>query len=574
VSRIVEPDIIIDKDVVIPLRDGGHVVANVFLPHGEGPWPVILNYSPYGKDVHFSNFWPEVFADLTANHPEITGQSSLRHMAFETPDPEVWTRLGYAVVRVDSRGSGKSPGRLQPNSPQEFIDACDAVDWAGRAPWSNGRVGLLGISYYAAGQWMIAQHRPEHLAALQPWQGTSDFYRDRTRQGGIFSSGFVEFWWESVYTNQHGNGASRYVDHFTGERNTGPALPEAELAANRVDYIQDVLDHPLEDDWYRARSADLSKIEIPTLVGANWGGLQVHLRGTLLGFTGIASQEKWLRIQRGSYFLSFYHPDNVATQRAFFDRFLKGDAAAWTDEPRVRFVVRSLDDGEARTVDATDWPAPGTVEHRLHLDASSMTLGADEPAAQAHVRYSAVSGSAVFTTAPLPEEIEFAGPIRLRLRLASSTSDADVFVALRAYAADGTEATFLAASGPGTPVSLGWLRASHRKVDPLRSDALRPFHTHDEAQPLVPGAEYDLDVEIWPASLRLPRGARLELTVLGHDFVRTEAGAGFTGHADPNDRPLSVFGGEQTLVTGPEAASYLALPRIGIAPATNAGGQQ
>lgn len=562
-ARIVEQDLVIDKDVLIPLRRGGHVVANVFQPLGEGPWPVILNYSPYGKDVHFSNFWPEVFADLKENYPEITGQSSLRHMVFEAPDPEVWTRMGYVVVRVDSRGSGKSPGFLAPNSPQEFLDACDAVEWAGRAPWSNGRVGLLGISYYASSQWMIAQHRPEHLAALQPWQGTSDFYRDRTRQGGIFSSGFVEYWWELVYTNQHGNEASRYLDYFTGERNTGPALPAAELAANRVDYLQDVLDHPLEDDWYRARSADLTKIEIPALVGANWGGLQVHLRGTLLGFTGIASERKWLRIQRGSYFLSFYHPDNIATQRRFFDRFLKGDESAWSDdEPRVQYVVRAVDDTVARTVETSDWPAPEATELRLHLDAATMTLGTAEPTAAARAGYAALDGAAVFTTLPLTDELTFAGPLHLRLRLASSTTDADVFVALRAYAPDGTEATFLAASGPGSTVSLGWLRASHRKADPARSGFLRPFHSHDEEQPLVPGQEYDLDVEIWPASLHLPVGSRLEVSVLGHDFARTAEGAGFTGHADPVDRPPAVFGGTQTLVTGPGVTSYLGLPRI------------
>jgi len=293
-TQFVEQGMVIEKDVAIPLRDGTFVIANVFRPTGEGKWPVILNYSPYGKDVHFSEYWPDVFADLKNNHPQIAARSSLRHMIFEAPDPEVWTGLGYAIVRVDSRGSGKSPGFLQPNSPQEFIDASDAVEWAGQAPWSNGRVGLLGISYYAAEQWMIAQHRPRHLAAMQPWQGTSDFYRDRTRKGGIFSSGFVQMWWNSVVLNQHGNGASWQTDYFTGERNTGPVRTADELVASRANYVQDLLDHPLEDAWYKARSADLTKIEVPTLVGANWGGLQVHLRGTLLGFSGIASKQKWL----------------------------------------------------------------------------------------------------------------------------------------------------------------------------------------------------------------------------------------------------------------------------------------
>ncbi len=561
ITRPVEEHMIIEKDVSIPLRDGSHVVGNVFRPRGAKRSPVILNYSPYGKDVHFSSFWPELFAELREEHPEITGQSSLRHLAFETPDPEVWTRLGYAVVRVDSRGAGKSPGRLQPNSPQEFLDAYDAVEWAGTAPWSNGKVGLLGISYYAAGQWMIAQLRPPHLAALQPWQGTSDFYRDRTRQGGIFSSGFVEFWWESVYTNQHGNGESRYIDYFTGQRNTGPDLPPDQLAANRVDYIQEVLDHPLEDDWYKARSAELGKIDIPTLVGANWGGLQVHLRGTLLGFAGIASTEKWLRIQRGSYFLSFYHPDNIETQRRFFDRFLKGEEEAWADEPTVDVVLRSAEDGVKEHLTGTEWPLPQIEEHRLHLNAAAMSLGA-APTEAAHTTYAAATGRAVFTTAPLEDPLEFAGPISLTLRVSSSTTDADLFAVLRAYKPDSEEITFYAASGPGSPVSLGWLRASHRRVDPRRSGFLQPFHTHDVYEPLEPGEAYDLQVEIWPASLHLPPGSVLELTLLGRDFTRTEEGPGFTGHDHPEDRPRTVFHGQQTLSTGPGVSAYLSLPRL------------
>jgi len=351
--ELIEPGMVIHKDVPIRLRDGREVFGNIFLPKGAGRWPVILNYSPYGKDVHFSNFLPNVWDQLVEQLPEIRANSSLRHLTFESPDPEVWTRFGYAVLRVDSYGSGKSAGTLHPNSPQEFLDAAEVVEWAANAEWSNGKVGLLGISYYAAGQWMIAQHKPAGLAAIQPWQGTSDFYRDRTRQGGLYSNGFVDFWWnDCVLDNQNGNASSRYVDYFTGERNTGVPLTESELAANRFDYKQDIQDHPLEDEWYASRSADLTNIEVPALVVANWGGLAAHLRGTILGYEGINSAEKWLRIQRGNYFLTFYDPQNVDIQRRFFDRFLKGDEKAWQDEPRVRVEVRAANDTIAATIDA------------------------------------------------------------------------------------------------------------------------------------------------------------------------------------------------------------------------------
>ncbi|WP_213571450.1 CocE/NonD family hydrolase [Rhodococcus sp. USK13] len=567
-QQFFEEEMIIDKDVRIPLRDGSIVVANVFRPRGNGPWPVIVNYSPYGKDVHFSEFMPTVWSQLTEALAASGSTSTLRHVTFETPDPEVWTQLGYAIVRVDSRGAGKSPGILQPNSPQEFLDACDAVEWAGTAPWSNGKVGLLGISYYASGQWMIAQHRPQHLAAIQPWQGTSDFYRDRTRQGGIVSGGFLDLWWNlCVAENQHGNGSSRFTDYFTGERNTGPEMSIEELASQRIEYIDEILSHPLEDSWYKARNADLQKIETPALVVANWGGLQVHLRGTLLGFEGISSPQKWLRIQRGNYFLTFYMPENVNIQRRFFDRYLKGIESEWVDEPAVQVAIRSADDGIADIVNATEWPLPTSTERTWFLDADTGTLSSDAPVADHKVSFAARTGSAVFSTGPLQEGLTLAGTMWLQLRLASTTEDADIFATLQAFDTEGMEISFESNGDPNSsmaraPLSQGWLRASHRRIDQTRSGFLRPFHDHEEHQALNPGESVDLAIEIWPASIELPPGSELRLTVGGNDFVRSELGIGNMGHDHPTDRPSPKFDGTYTLSTGPVAKSFLAVPTL------------
>jgi hypothetical protein len=317
---------ILDKDVAVPMRDGAVLRANVFRPDAPGTFPVLMTLGPYGKDVHLSQFMPEAWEALQRRHPEVLRASSCKYLVFETPDPEMWIPHGYAVVKVDSRGSGKSPGRLDVNSPAEFRDFHDAIEWAALQPWASGKVGLLGISYYAAGQWMIAAGRPPHLAAMLPWQGTYDFYRDRTRQGGILGAGFLQRWWNrSVLRNQHGNPDTPLLDIDTGLRNTGPgSLSPEQLAANREDYIGNLLARPLSGPWYEERSARLDRIEIPALVVANWGGLGLHLRGTILGYLGIASREKWLKVQSGSYFFTFLLPQNVALQRKFFDRYLKG----------------------------------------------------------------------------------------------------------------------------------------------------------------------------------------------------------------------------------------------------------
>ena len=155
-------------------------------------------------------------------YPDIIANSSLKNLVWETPDPENWVPDGYIIIRVDARGCGKSPGRLAPNSPEEFRDFYDAIEWAGVQPWCNGKVGLTGISYHAAGQWRVASLKPPHLFALCPWMGTYDFFRDRTRQDGIYGSGFISRWWaRSVLRNQHGNGESPYHDLYTGGKTTG-----------------------------------------------------------------------------------------------------------------------------------------------------------------------------------------------------------------------------------------------------------------------------------------------------------------------------------------------------------------
>ena len=557
----------LDKDVAVPMRDGASLRANVFRPDAPGRFPVLMTLGPYGKDVHLSQFMPEAWEALQRRHPEILKASSCKYLVFETPDPEMWAPQGYVVAKVDSRGAGKSPGRLDVNSPAEFRDFYDAIEWAGVQPWSNGKVGLLGISYYAAGQWMIAAERPPHLAAMLPWQGTYDFYRDRTRQGGILGSGFLKRWWNrSVLRNQFGNPDTPLIDIDSGERNTGPmSFTPAELAANREDYIGNLLARPLSGPWYEERSARLERIEIPALVVANWGGLGLHLRGTILGWLGIASREKWLKVQSGSYFLTFLRPESVALQRKFFDRYLKDIDNGWEREPKVEVAVRAVDDTLKRVVSDTQWPLSGTQWTRLYLDASKLALAAVAPGNAASASYAAIGEGVTFSTAPLEHEIEFAGPIKAKLFVSSSTEDMDLFATLRAFDPQGKEVTFLSAVEPKSPVSQGWLRVSQRKLDAKHSTEYQPLHAHDEAQKLKPGEVCEVDLEIWPASLSLPAGHRLALTLQGKDFERegetgAQRGSGWFLHDDPRDRPLEVFGGTHVVYSGGGRASYLLLP--------------
>lgn len=557
----------LDKDVAIKLSDGATLRADVYRPDAPGKYPALMTYGPYGKDSHISQFMRDGWTKLKARHPEIVANSTGQHMVFERPDPEVWVPHGYAVIHVDCRGAGRSPGKLDVNSPQEFKDFKEAIEWAGEQPWCNGKVGLLGISYYAAGQWMVASYRPKYLAAILPWSGTCDFYRDRTRHGGIFVNGFVGRWWQnSVLNNQHGKADSTLTDFVNHERSTGTAsLTPEQLKANRFDYIDNVRAHPLLDDWYKARSGDLSKIDVPALVVSNWGGLGLHLRGTIQGFLGIASREKWLKVQTGPYFATFFAPDSVAFQRKFFDRYLKGLDNGWEKEPRVDIVVRSADDKVHRHIYSSRWPLEGTRFVKMHLDASNKSLEWRAPSAAASASYPALGNGAAFTSAPIDRDMEIAGPLMAKLQLSCAKPDMDIFCTLLAHDPTGREINFATNFEP-IPISQGWLRVALRKLDRERSSNWQPVHSFDEVQPLKPHEVVEAQVEIWPTAVLLPKGSRLTLLLSGQDYTGTgQPGSSTSGnflHNDPADRPAEKYDGEHTVHTGGGRECWLQLPVI------------
>lgn len=179
-----------------------------------------------------------------------------------------------------------------------------------------------------------------------------------------------------------------------------------------------------------------------------------------------------------------------------------------------------------------------------------------------------------FLTPPLDAETEVTGPVAAKLFVSSQSRDADIFLVLRLFAPDGREVLFHGSNDPHTPIGLGWLRASHRKLDPELTLHHRPYHSHDESWPLTPGAPVELDIEIWPTCIVAPAGYRFGLTVRGHDFhyggppVVTagskfeQTGVGPFVHNNPKDRPADVFGAPVTLHFADAMQPYVQLPII------------
>jgi predicted acyl esterase len=563
----------IDWDVPIPMDDGIVLRADVFRPVGDGRYPVILSHGPYAKGLAFQEGYPSAWERMASAHPEVTAGSSNKYQNWEVVDPEKWVPDGYACVRADSRGTGRSPGRIDPFSPRETRDFYDCIEWAGVQPWSNGKVGLNGISYYAINQWHVAALEPPHLAALCVWEGAADWYRDMTHHGGILCTFWANWYDMQVKTVQHGLGERGPRSSATGDLVCGPeTLSEGELARNRCDLAAEILAHPLDDAYHKARSADWSKVKVPLLSAANWGGQGLHPRGNFEGFLRAASRYKWLEVHGLEHWTEFYTDYGIALQKRFFDRYLKGADNRWEARPRVQLQIRHLDRFVERHEE--EWPLARSRWTRFHLDPAGPSLVGAPPAEARQVGFDARGDGITFCSAPLAAETEITGPAAARLFVSSSTTDADLFLVLRVLAPDGEEVVFQGALDPRTPVAQGWLRASHRKLDAALTTPYRPYHCHDEKQPLVPGEPVMLDIEIWPTSIVVPRGYRLGLSVRGRDYEHQGPGARLSNmknefrgcgpflHDDERDRPGEIFAGRTTLHLGPESPAYLLLPVI------------
>ncbi len=564
----------IERDVAIPMDDGVVLRADIFLPVAEGEYPALLSYGPYGKGLAFQEGYRSQWDYMIEHHPEVGEGTSNLHQNWEVVDPEKWVPDGYVCVRVDSRGTGRSPGYMDVWSGRETVDLYDCIEWAGTRPWSNGRVGLAGISYYAMNQYQVAALQPPHLSAICPWEGAADWYRDFARHGGILCQ-FAEDWYpRQVEKVQHGVGERGYHSTVTGEAVSGPDTEEPEvLATRRADLGHDVMSRPLVDDWYLERNPDWSRVTTPMLSAGNWGGHGLHLRGNVEAFTQSAATDKWLEIHGDAHWVDFYTDRGVGLQKRFFSHYLKGEENGWEQTPRVLLRVRQAD-GTFNDRSENEWPLARTDWTRYHLTAGHEL----EPSASAEagsIDYEADGDGSTFLTSPFAEETEITGPLAARLFISSETADADLFLIVRLFDESDDEVTFMGALDPNTPIAHGWLRASHRAVDPGKSLPHRPYHTHDREDPLLPGQIYPVDIEIWPTCIVIPAGYRLGLSVRGNDyryegelsdfarkFHYAGRGVGPFKHADPIDRPADVFSGRVTIHVGGETDSFLLVPII------------
>jgi predicted acyl esterase len=544
--------VVVEKDVDVPMRDGVQLKADVFRPQDGGKFPAILNLGPYQKD----KLWVV---------PNTLEEPPNEWMNWETSNPNWWVPRGYAAVRIDARGSGKSPGQYEPWSLAEAVDFYDAIEWAAAQPWCNGKIGLLGISYFAINQWFVANLRPPSLKAIIPWEGFADLYRDALYHGGILSLFMTNWYTAHLLHHLLGRAAQHVADGW------------------QVNTLHFWLHNSLDSGALRGSQAQWDKIDVPMFSVGNWSGMGLHLRGNTEAFMRAATPHKKLRIHLGSHVHPFYTGDGRRDQIRFFDYWLKGIDNGVMTEPPVKLAIRKGADAfEWRS--EREWPLARTRWTKFYLDLSQApeqragvtgTLAAAKPARMESRSYavsslgtmgstsaasSQVMGGGIkpgmgtsLETPPLAADTEITGPLAAVLWVSSSSEDMDLFLTLRNFAPDGSEVMETGQQGSPVPVAKGWLRVSHRELDPELSRPYRPYHRHQRRLYLTPEEVVRVEVEIWPTSMVFKKGHRIRLDIQPRDGVGSSHYMHY--HADYNT-------GSNTIYAGGDMDSYLLLPVI------------
>lgn len=350
-------------------------------------------------------------------------------------------------------------------------------------------------------------------------------------------------------------------------RNWGPDtlegdLSEADLKANRTDILEEFRQSPFRDSTrFASVNFNLEDIRTPLLSIANWGGILLHLRGNVEGFTYASSEFKYLRFIAGRHDLPFYYPGEVEIQRSFLDAFLKGeDREGWSKKgtlPTVDLVLRKGNAGFDNPAGEKhfprrqehEWPIARTQYTKYYLT-PSQELQLARPALKVpcKVGYRALgtiecSQLVSFTTPAFESETEFTGHIVASLNVSVTPdpdggvpSNIDLFLSLRHLSSSGEEIFYTGTTGEAAPISKGFLRVSLRRTNPQhprhRSWLPHREYLSTDVQKVIPGDVYPVDVEIWPTNVVVEKGEKLVLDISSGDT----AGTGLFPHVDPTDR--------------------------------------
>ena len=516
-----EYDMTRDEDVAVPVRDGINLLADVYRPDAPGRFPVLIAASPYPRQI----------------------QNTGAPMGFiEAGASDFWVPRGYVHVIANLRGSSGSEGTFGFMDGQERRDLHDLVEWAAAQPWSDGNVGMLGISYFASTQIQAATQQPEHLKAIFALEATTDLYQSAVHHG-LMSSSFVTTFLAMIgmtsgrtnklWRSRLVNGVSEllrtpriHAKFATSQDDAAMAGLRALLKLHHDPHPWDDLwreiavEHPLRDEWWDERSMIpfFDRIQIPAYLGCDWENVPLHLPGSLAVIEALLAGNPDVRVALlGDRGISWPWESMHIEALAWFDHWLKGRDTGILDGPRVRYRLRKGEADGWHTADT--WPVPDVAlrELALRLDGtlsseegepgqrSYMTLGAGLNRARAST--ADPPSSLAWDTEPLTGDLDLLGNIELRLDATASAADTAWIATLQDVAPDGT----------GSDITSGYLRASLRAVDEKASTPGAPVLSCTTATAVPINEQVSYRVPIIATGYRLAAGHRLRLALTSDD---------------------------------------------------------
>lgn len=522
-----EHEVVVDRDVLVPMPDGVTLGGDIYRPETPGRYPVILGISPYNKHLQSAPMRPVGFTP--------------KRGYMETGDPNFFVRRGYVHAVINVRGTGDSGGYFQYNNPQELDDVAEVIAWLAKQPWSDGNVGIFGVSYFAKlAKGVAARGGSPDLKAIFAPYAANDWYRHVWYHGGIVSARFLSHWRYSPHNLRYRSlvkervGEEEYQRLLEVARNdlelmSYPAFREAlldpEPDANAL--LVDILVNPLDNEWWQERNVDGEPGEVPAYLGACWGNYALHLPGVFDSYEAWKGPKK-LVIGPGVYLdrpLYQYQAEAVR----WFDHWLKGQETGIMDEPDIRCFIPPH--GEWRALE--EWPPPEARWMQFYLHEKGMLSerehwpneGVDNLDESAFEH-----GELTYSTPRIVEPTEVFGPSVLTLHVSSTGEDALIFATLLVADKDGNE----------REVTRGWLRASQRELSP-DSTPWEPRLTHAKREPLVPGEIYELKIPIVPTAFLVGAGERIVLRIKGSDEEpATNALEGLARNHLPLARPVRI----------------------------------
>lgn len=554
-------DTVLDRDVAVKMRDGITIYCDIYRPVGDEKVPAIISWGPAGKrgmnnmldgmgmgpgDPMDMSAKPDMpppgddggFGDwagrgeipkmpVTHKTPPRMGipRTALSGLqAWESLDPAEWVQYGYAIVCCDPRGCYMSEGDVRYFGKLDAEDIYDTIEALAVMPWCSGKVAMGGSSWYAMTQWCAASYNPPHLAAISPWEGEGDLYRDEYMRGGIPMSAM-------------------------------PATGRT-FGYGSIEDISKMMDkYPLFNEYWADKTWNFENITVPAYIVASLGS-QMHCRGTFDGYRRISSKDKWLRVHNRQEWVDLYDSENQADLRRFFDHFLKGKNNGWENTPRVRLSILDPGGTDRVNVPAEDFPLKNQNIRKLYLDSATGELVEEAPA-ESSVTYNAEADDETGRTSfklSFDRDTNLIGYCKIKLWAeAQGYDDMDIFVRIQKTNEQGEilyqDSICFLYSGPDTMI-----RASLRELDTEKSTENEPVQSFRTIHKLSPGEVVPIELAFWPTSMAFHKGETLELVIAGYDYMPSR----------PMDRPTSVIDnkGSHVIHTGGKYDSYLLLPEV------------